>query len=164
MFCFRTNFQKATVDSSTTGFGNRFRVYITCCVRSIMNYLTTSIKELALTSKCYTCEFSMCTFTVKDTHWIQARYLRTEGTRYPLNSTTFTYNTTFCVKVIHIFGPVFNCRITQCSIILYEQFNGTCMKVRYIVFRSGTAFDKVQFSSFFYNDHRMFKLTSTWCI
>ena len=38
------------------------------------------------------------------------------------------------------------------------------MKVRYVVFRSGTAFDEVQFSPFFYDDHRMFKLTSTWCI
>ena len=129
-----------------------------------MNHFTTCIKELAFTSECYTCKFSMCTFTVKDTHWIQARYFGTEGTRYPLNSTTFTYNTTFCIKVVHIFGPVFNCRITQSSIIFYEQFNGTCMKVRYVIFRRGTTFDKVQFSTFFYDDHRMFELTSTWCI
>ena len=106
----------------------------------------------------------MCTFTIKDTHWIQARYSRTKGTRYPLNSTTFTNYTTFCVKVVHVFGPVFNCRITQCSIILYKQFNGTGMKVRYVVFRSRTTFDEVQFSPFFYDDHSMFKLTSTWCI
>ena len=164
MFCFRANFQKTTVNSSTTGFGNRFRVYITSCVRSIMNYLTTCIKELTFTSECYTCKFSMCTFTIEDTHWIQARNFGTKGARYPFDCTIFTYYTTFCVKVVHVLGPVFNCRVTQCSIVFNEQFNSACMKVRYVILRSRTTFDEVQFSTFFYDDHSMFELTSTWCI
>ena len=90
--------------------------------------------------------------------------MRPKGTRYPFNSTTFTYNTTFCIEVIHILRPVFNCRITQCSIIFNKQFNCASMEVRNIIFRSGASFDKVYFCPFFYNNHRMFKLTSTWCI
>ena len=129
-----------------------------------MYHFTTCIEELSFTSECYTCKFSMCTFTVENTHWIQTRNFGAKGTRYPLNCTIFTYYTTFCVKVVHVFRPVFNCRITQCSIIFNEQFNSACMKVRHIILRSRTTFDKVQFSPFFYDNHRMFELTSTWCI
>ena len=45
-----------------------------------------------------------------------------------------------------------------------EQFNCACMKIRYIIFRSRTTFDKVNLCTFFYNDHSVFELASTWCI
>ena len=106
----------------------------------------------------------MSTFAIKNTHWVQTGYVRTKGTRYPFNSTAFTYNTTFGIEVVHILRPVFNCGITQRSVILNEQFYCACMKIGYIVFRSRTTFDKVYFSTFFYDDHRVFELTSTWCI
>ncbi len=129
-----------------------------------MDDLGTRIEILSLTGKGYAREFAVCPFSLEDTHRIETGRMGSKGTGDPVDGPVLADNGPFRIEVVHIFGPVFDCRIGQRSIVTYEEFDAAGMEVGHVVFRCRTAFDEVDFGTFFDDDHGVFELACTRCI
>ena len=87
-----------------------------------------------------------------------------EGARNPVDAAVLTDDGPLGVEVVHVLGPVFNRRIGQLSVVADEQFDAAGVEVGYVVLRSRTAFDEVDLSPFFDDNHGVFELACPRCI
>ena len=123
-----------------------------------MDDFTSRIQILACPCKSNPGKFRAGSASVQDAHRIKIGNMGSERTGYPFDPAALLHQRPLRIEVVHILRPVFDGRIAKGSIRADKEFHTSCMKIRNIIFGSGTSFNKMEGGTFSQNNQCMFKL------
>ena len=121
-------------------------------VGSSMNHFCTGVQILSGTRKSDAGKLHPGTLARQNAHGVEAGGVRAERAGHPLDGAALFHLGTLGVQVVHVLGPVLNGGVAHPGVLTNVDLHAACVKVGYIIFRSGAALNEVEVSALVHNN------------